>query len=362
MLDILLRDDGLREIGVEVFSDAYNAMSPTAAAQAATSGLTELFKAHDYAPANQAIYLTLDDFMRSIWRGDRATAAMMLTDDFTGISHTGDSADKQQYLAIHFGQSWRRFEALVKDIEVSGGTAVVRGVVVVDQSDKEYPEHHKFTATLRATGRRQLSAGSLGRDYLKQPKELSSSNQPLLSYSRYCCFAYRPVRARQQLDRRNYHVKSESTSYLTGKKYFPFPGSLATRRISATESSSPHSGRPTARYGLLVRLSTPHFTGRATMEQSLEAMLAQWKFFYQALEGGTVELSPDGLTATGRIYLSEHGQSLTGVGNYNLSFYEDAYVREDGGWRFRTRTYRTIYQSTAPFPGRVQVRPGVPDS
>ncbi|WP_350286947.1 nuclear transport factor 2 family protein [uncultured Croceitalea sp.] len=85
------------------------------------------------------------------------------------------------------------------------------------------------------------------------------------------------------------------------------------------------------------------FEGKEDMGKNLVAALGQWEFFVQLTTFNVIDLHGD--TATARFYVHETANAKSGAGNNNLSYYQDELVKEEGHWRFKTRTYHTLFQS-----------------
>jgi len=58
-----------------------------------------------------------------------------------------------------------------------------------------------------------------------------------------------------------------------------------------------------------------------------------------------------GDTASGHWYLHEYSRDLDGAGTAMLSRYDDHYVKVDGQWLFRSRSYQVIYQGASDLGG-----------
>jgi ketosteroid isomerase-like protein len=98
------------------------------------------------------------------------------------------------------------------------------------------------------------------------------------------------------------------------------------------------------------------FHGRPAVRAGIEAMLEQWSLFVQMAHDGPIdvaEVAADGsvVRAGGRTYVHEIGTLRTGGSQRNDSIYEDAYVREDGAWRFARRTYHFLYVDESALAG-----------
>ncbi len=103
------------------------------------------------------------------------------------------------------------------------------------------------------------------------------------------------------------------------------------------------------------------FQGRDAIRAGVETMLGQWSLFVQMTHDGPVEAEPttpggaarDGAArrARGRTYVHEIGTLRAGGSQRNDSIYEDAYVREDGAWRFARRTYHFLYVDESALAG-----------
>lgn len=98
------------------------------------------------------------------------------------------------------------------------------------------------------------------------------------------------------------------------------------------------------------------FSGRDSMGVSVERMLGLWDFFVQLTGPGVIQVQ--GNQAKARFYVNEIARAKADQhGNYNLSMYEDELIKEAGEWRFKTRTYHTIYQDAPEYRGLIQALP-----
>ncbi len=101
------------------------------------------------------------------------------------------------------------------------------------------------------------------------------------------------------------------------------------------------------------RISPPidrTFVGREEIAAAIPQMLAMWQWFVQMPLSGTIELAGD--EAQGRWLVTERARPAHGEGgHYNHGLYDDAYVREGGRWRFRSRTYHYLYLDESPPAG-----------
>lgn len=103
-----------------------------------------------------------------------------------------------------------------------------------------------------------------------------------------------------------------------------------------------------------------HVFGNPT--KGREAIVILWNelmgglpFVVQLPGAGTISI--DGSNATGRWYITEHGQTAEGGGLLTIGVYHDRYRRLDGGWRFARRRFDILYSGppdlsgmTLPFP------------
>ena len=62
-------------------------------------------------------------------------------------------------------------------------------------------------------------------------------------------------------------------------------------------------------------------------------------------------LSIDGMSATGRWYISEYGKLANGTALLTLGVYHDEYTRTDGAWRFASRRFDVLYGGPADLSG-----------
>lgn len=73
----------------------------------------------------------------------------------------------------------------------------------------------------------------------------------------------------------------------------------------------------------------------------------------QTVLNGTIDVAPDGQSATGRWYIQEHLIRADGTTGILLAHYDDAYTRVDGKWLFARRFLQPHYQGSqdlsAPF-------------
>jgi hypothetical protein len=91
------------------------------------------------------------------------------------------------------------------------------------------------------------------------------------------------------------------------------------------------------------------FIGRDQIVGAFVGLLHSWDFFVQQPVGGNLEIN--GTTAKAHFYVNEIARSKDGVGNYNLSQYEDELEKLDGVWFFVKRNYKVIYLDQSPLNG-----------
>ena len=98
--------------------------------------------------------------------------------------------------------------------------------------------------------------------------------------------------------------------------------------------------------------------GREDTVALWEKLMGGLEFVVQLANSGTVTV--DGDTATGRWQVSEHGKFHGGAAMFTLGFYKDECVRENGEWRFKTRSFHPLYMGPPdlsaphhPFPADV---------
>jgi len=95
--------------------------------------------------------------------------------------------------------------------------------------------------------------------------------------------------------------------------------------------------------------------GRAEIADFLRGLLGGWSVIVHALLSGRVALDGPG-QATGRWYISEFGLRTDGTEVRFAGVYHDVYVRDDDGWRFRSRRYDSMFRAVgtevagSPFP------------
>lgn len=87
-----------------------------------------------------------------------------------------------------------------------------------------------------------------------------------------------------------------------------------------------------------------------------EAIRALWEqmmssFEFAVLFPNSCLFEIDGDTATGHWYLHEYGRDLEGNASAILSRYLDTYIKVDGEWLFKTRTYDFIYNGPPDLSG-----------
>lgn len=91
------------------------------------------------------------------------------------------------------------------------------------------------------------------------------------------------------------------------------------------------------------------FIGIEEIVRAFEGLLNSWDFFVQQPVGGNLEIN--GANAKAHFYVNEIARSKEGVGNYNLSQYEDELIKENGVWKFVRRNYKVIYLDQSPLNG-----------
>ena len=98
--------------------------------------------------------------------------------------------------------------------------------------------------------------------------------------------------------------------------------------------------------------------GREEIRVEGERLQAQWDFFVQTTQPGTIQL--DGDTATGRAYIQELARTSDGRQGMNFAVYHDRYQRTGDGWKFTERVYEVRYLDTTPLAGSAPSPAGAP--
>ncbi len=89
------------------------------------------------------------------------------------------------------------------------------------------------------------------------------------------------------------------------------------------------------------------FTGRDAIVEACRSLLeGSWEFFVQSTSSHVIEIN--GTSATARFYVTETARAKSGAGDFNLSMYADELVKQDGRWRFKSRTYNVLYLDETP--------------
>jgi hypothetical protein len=101
--------------------------------------------------------------------------------------------------------------------------------------------------------------------------------------------------------------------------------------------------------------------GPEAIGSMIASSIERFEFFAFTIQNSVIDLSGDGVTATGRLYIRELRQEREGnrwTTAYGL--YQDAYRKVDGAWRFARRDYSTLARTSGsgdgmdvfPIPGR----------
>ncbi len=72
-----------------------------------------------------------------------------------------------------------------------------------------------------------------------------------------------------------------------------------------------------------------------------QKLTSSLEFIVQLASSGHVEI--DGDRASGRWQITEYGKFAGGGTIFTIGFYQDECVREDGEWRFKTRSFHPLY-------------------
>ncbi len=84
--------------------------------------------------------------------------------------------------------------------------------------------------------------------------------------------------------------------------------------------------------------------GRAAIEQWLAELLTHWSSIYHTIDSAIVDYSPDGKSATGRLWFTESG-ILRGERRAMAGAFRDHYVLgDDRRWRFARRRFDITYR------------------
>ena len=98
--------------------------------------------------------------------------------------------------------------------------------------------------------------------------------------------------------------------------------------------------------------------GREDTVALWDKLTGSLEFVVQLANSGQVEFDDnDSDRATGRWQITEHAKFTGGAALFTIGFYKDECVREDGEWRFKTRSFHPLYfgppdlsAKTHPFP------------
>lgn len=94
-----------------------------------------------------------------------------------------------------------------------------------------------------------------------------------------------------------------------------------------------------------------HVEGRDAIVELWRTSVDAYEAVVQHVHSGTVRL--DDARGEGRWHISEHCRRRDGRPSILLAYYDDEYVRLEGGWRFAARALQVQYQGppdlSAPF-------------
>jgi len=98
------------------------------------------------------------------------------------------------------------------------------------------------------------------------------------------------------------------------------------------------------------------FHGPEEITALYNRLRSRQEFAIQRVVSGRAQIAPDGRTAEGRWII--HSLTRTdGAGAELVGVYDDRYVRELGGWRFRERAFTPLYRGPLDLSGSVFAPP-----
>ena len=87
--------------------------------------------------------------------------------------------------------------------------------------------------------------------------------------------------------------------------------------------------------------------GPAEIGALIASSIERFEFFAFTLQNSVVDVAPDGLAASGRLYIQELRQErATHRWTTALGLYRDTYRKVDGRWRFATRDYASLARTS----------------
>ena len=95
--------------------------------------------------------------------------------------------------------------------------------------------------------------------------------------------------------------------------------------------------------------------GRDDIVRYWQAAVDSLHVVVQLVHNGAVTI--DGDAASGRWYVSEHMERANSVKGMLLAWYDDTYRREDGRWRFASRTLSSLYHGAPDLSGEFTPKP-----
>jgi hypothetical protein len=101
--------------------------------------------------------------------------------------------------------------------------------------------------------------------------------------------------------------------------------------------------RPDCPVHLDLRDRVVEQVGPAELGAFIAASVERFELFVFTLLNAVVDVAPDGLDATGRLWIRELRQEKDGARwTTALGLYQDAYAKVDGRWWFARRDYATL--------------------
>ena len=92
--------------------------------------------------------------------------------------------------------------------------------------------------------------------------------------------------------------------------------------------------------------------GAEAIGSFIAASLVRFEFFAFTLQNTVVEITPDGRTASGRLYIRELRQERdTHRWSTAFGLYRDTYRKDDDRWRFASRDYSSLARTSADGDG-----------
>lgn len=98
-------------------------------------------------------------------------------------------------------------------------------------------------------------------------------------------------------------------------------------------------------------------SGKSAIVETWKSTMSGFPFVMHMAHSGVIDV--EGVSGTGRWYVSETLQASDGSAFGVFGLYKDLYTKETGAWLLRRRDFYILYSGPAELPGQVMPHPDI---